>query len=450
MSQDTLSTHQKALAVNLDDKVYGTLAEIGAAQEVARWFFRVGAAAGSIAKTISAYDKQISDDIYGEAGRYVSRERLESMLTREYDLLLRRLSASRGHDTRFFAFCNTVSARNFAGTNECQGWVGLRYQSAVGGKPNTIVLHINMLDDSSVAQQEVVGILGVNLIYGAFFQADGSGETLSKLVENTGSGRLEADLIDATGPAFSHLDSVATGMAIVQSGLAKAVLLDRTGRQHPPTEILHKKPTVLKRTSLRYLSPINSASLEQGAARLLSEDHKQQKSPLLVTEFSINNVHAGENTGPEQVLAHLRQLLTTSDWVMLTDLAQNFMLTSYIRRYSRQPVRYVVGISTLVMLFSDQFYENSVSSMLEATGKLYSEDARVYVLPMSRADFQAHIDSADVAPGWFTVSPDQDPVTLERLSFSGPLQKLFEYLLESGWIQELQEEQADSVSSPIF
>jgi hypothetical protein len=440
MSQDTLSTHQKALAVNLDDKIYGTLAEIGAAQEVARWFFRVGAAAGSIAKTISAYDKQISDDIYGGTGRYVSRERLESMLTREYDLLVQRLSDSRGQDTRFFAFCNTVSARNFAGTNECQGWVGLRYQSEVGGEPNTIVLHINMLDDSSVAQQEVVGILGVNLIYGAFFQADGSGDTLSNLVDNTGSGRLEADLIDASGPAFSHLDSVATGMAIVQSGLAKAVLLDRAGRQHPPTEILHKRPAILKRTSLRYLSPVNSASLERGAARLLSEDQNRQKSPLMVTEFSISNVHAADTTGSEQALEHLRRLLATSDWVMLTDMAQNYMLTSYIRRYSRQPVRYVVGISTLVMLFSEKFYDNSVSSMLEATGKLYSEDARVYVLPMSRTDFQSHTSSVGIAPGWFSVAGDEGPVTVARLSFSGPLQKLFEYLLESGWIEELSED----------
>ena len=149
MSADIQSTHQKALSINLDDKIYGTIAEIGAAQEVARWFFRVGAAAGSVAKTISAYDMQVSDKIYGPAKRYVSRERLEAMLDKEYSLLVERLSEKRGADTRFFAFCNSVSARNFAGTNECQGWVGLRFQSEVGGEPNTIILHINMLDNST-------------------------------------------------------------------------------------------------------------------------------------------------------------------------------------------------------------------------------------------------------------------------------------------------------------
>ena len=159
MSGEGLSTHQKALSINLNDKIYGTIAEIGAAQEVARWFFRVGAAAGSIAKTISAYDMQVSDQIYGEAGRYVSRERVTSMLNKEYELLLDRLDTLRGQDTRFFAFCDTIAARNFSGTNECQGWVGLKFQSKVGGEPNTIIAHINMLDDSSVAQQEAVGIL---------------------------------------------------------------------------------------------------------------------------------------------------------------------------------------------------------------------------------------------------------------------------------------------------
>ena len=152
------STHQKALSINLDDNIYGTIAEIGAAQEVARWFFRVGAAAGSVAKTMSAYDMQVSDEIYGKAGCYVSHERLEAMLAKEYGLLIKRLSEKRGHDTRFFAFCNTVAARNFAGTNECHGWVGLRFQAKPRSEPNTIIVHINMLDDTNIAQQEAVGL----------------------------------------------------------------------------------------------------------------------------------------------------------------------------------------------------------------------------------------------------------------------------------------------------
>ena len=244
MSTTTLGTHQKALFINLDDKIYGTIAEIGAAQEVARWFFRVGAAAGSVAKTMSAYDMQVSDEIYGKAGRYVSRERLEAMLEKEYALLVQRLGGKRGRDTRFFAFCNTIAARNFAGTNECQGWIGLRFQADPGGESNTIVLHINMLDDTSIAQQEAVGILGVNVIYSAFFGAGGPEENLSSLTDNLGEGRLEADLVDVSGPTFAMVDPAQTGMAIVSSGLAEAILFDCDGNQQPPTEIIRKRPAV--------------------------------------------------------------------------------------------------------------------------------------------------------------------------------------------------------------
>lgn len=200
MADAALNTHQNALSINLDDKIYGTIAEIGAAQEVARWFFRVGAAAGSIAKTMSAYDMQISDDIYGQTGRYVSRERVESMLNKEYGLLVDRLTQKRGHDARFFAFRNTVSARNFTGTNECHGWVGLRYQSEVGGEPNTSILHINMLDHDNVSQQEAVGILGVNLIHTALLGPPNPEKALASLAQSITTGRMEADLIDAYGP----------------------------------------------------------------------------------------------------------------------------------------------------------------------------------------------------------------------------------------------------------
>jgi len=437
MAKDTISTHQKALTVNLDDKIYGTIAEIGAAQEVARWFFRVGAAAGSVAKTMSAYDKQISDDIYGDAGRYVSRERLESMLSREYNLLVERLSGTRGQDTRFFAFCNTVSARNYAGTNECQGWVGIRFQSEVGGAPNTIILHINMLDDTNLAQQEAVGILGVNLIYAAFFLTDSSGRGLASLADNIGTKRLEADLVTASGPAFVDMDSIAVGMAIVTGGLAEVILLDHEGRQQPPTEILHKRPAIIERTSLRYISPQKSANLELAGDKLQAEAAALKAPPVKITEISTNSVHIGPAGDTEQLLSRLRQLLDINEWVMLSAIDQTHKLTTYLRRYSQQPVRYVVGTSTLVMLLSDSFYGNSSSSLLEATGKLFSDDAKVYVQAMSRPQFLAHLHAVGQADDWFTLSGDLEKIALVNLSFHGARQKLYEYLLDSGWIEDL-------------
>ena len=304
-----ISTHDKALSINLDDKVYGAIAEIGAAQEVARWFFRVGAAAGSVAKTISAYDMQVSDEVYGEARRYVSRERVEAMLQKEYDLMVERLSDKRGHDTRFFAFCNTVAARNFAGTNECQGWMGLRFQSEPGGEPNTIILHINMLDDTAIAQQEAVGILGVNLIYSAFIGMGTPEENLAGLTDNLATGRLEADLVDVSGPAFEGIDSIETGIAILSSGLAEAVLFGRDGVQQPPTEILRKRPAIIKRTSMRYSSTVDTVGFAAAGQKLSDELDESAKSPLNVTEFSINSVHAGSRGETAVFLDHVRELV---------------------------------------------------------------------------------------------------------------------------------------------
>ncbi|MFT4852580.1 MAG: hypothetical protein ACI8VR_001168 [Candidatus Azotimanducaceae bacterium] len=451
MTADVPSTHQKALYLNLDNKVYGSFAEIGAAQEVARWFFRVGAAAGTIAKTISAYDMQVSDKIYGEAGRYVSRERVESMLDKEYNLLVERLTEKHGQDTRFFAFCNTVSARNFAGTNECHGWMGLRFQSKVGGQPNTIILHINMLDDTNLAQQEAVGVLGVNMVYAAFFGNNAGLSAIHSLVDNISAGRLEADLIDASGPAFAGMDAVAAGMALVQSGLAEAILLNGDGIQTPPTEILRKRPAIIKRTSQRYASTMGSNAFSASNRQLVASMPVGSKAPLLITEFSINSVHAGCGSATatatatngdvdvdvDRLLTHVRGLLVQNEWVMITGLRQSFRLSSYVRRYSQQPLRFVLGVSTLTMLFSERFYRDSGTEVLEAIGKLFTNGVKIYVMPMSVERVKAHLDAVSSADNWFEITGSGKMVSMRRITFQGPMQRLFQYLLESECIEEL-------------
>ncbi|MBT5154971.1 MAG: TonB-dependent receptor [Gammaproteobacteria bacterium] len=437
MSGEGLSTHQKALSINLNDKIYGTIAEIGAAQEVARWFFRVGAAAGSIAKTISAYDMQVSDQIYGEAGRYVSRERVTSMLNKEYELLLDRLDTLRGQDTRFFAFCDTIAARNFSGTNECQGWVGLKFQSKVGGEPNTIIAHINMLDDSSVAQQEAVGILGVNLIHSAFANADSQAVDISNLVDNLGPGRMEVDLVDISGPAFEATDSVAAAMVMVQNGLADAVLLDTHGQQQPPTEIIRKRPSIIRRTTIRYSSAIDSGVFAASTEKLLAELPSDAKPPLHITEFSINNVHASGNVDTARQLEHLRKTVNENEWVMLTRLSQSYKLSSYIRRYSQQPLRFVMGVSTLTMLFSEQFYQDSDTGLLEALGKLFTNDVKIAVQSMTLESFRSHVDSVGIGSDWFDLPAGVEIVSVDKLTFHGSINRLFQYVLESECIEAL-------------
>ena len=439
MPNNAPGTHQKALSINLDDKIYGVIAEIGAAQEVARWFFRVGAAAGSVAKTISAYDMQVSDEVYGKASRYVSRDRVEAMLQKEYDLLVQRLSEKRGHDTRFFAFCNTVAARNFAGTNECQGWIGLRFQAEPGGEANTLILHINMLDDTAIAQQEAVGILGVNVIYSVFFGTGGPEGNLSSLTDNLAEGRLEADLVDVSGPAFESIDPVQTGLAIVSSGLAETVLFDRDGMQQPPTEIVRKRPTIIKRTSMRYSSAVDTAGFEAAGHKLAEDLDESAKTPLNVTEFSINSVHAGGCDGTAEVLDHIRKLIDQHEWVMLTRLRQSYKLSRYLRRYSQQPLRFLMGISTFAMLLSDKFYVDSDDDLLQATGKLFANGVKAYVQPMSLANVRRHLESVNVNPDWVETTDESDTVSMNNLSLRGPLMRLLQYLTESGFVEDLRD-----------
>ena len=437
METSPLSTHQKALSINLNDKIYGTLAEIGAAQEVARWLFRVGGAAGSIAKTMSAYDMKVSDEIYGKSGRYVSRERLEAMLDKEYSLLIQRLSADR-KDTRFFAFANTVTARNFAGTNECHGWIGLRFQATPNSEPNTIILHVNMMDDSSLAQQEALGIIGINLLYSAFMIEAGPLQGLDHLSDNLTDGQLEIDVADLWGPAFADTDPARTGLAMIRSGLAQAVLFGRNGNQMPPTEVFRKRPVVIKRTSTRYTTVIDSATFAAAGELLASEVPNLSNKPLNVTEFSVNSVHASAGITDDN-LDHLRELIAQDEWVMLTRLRQSYRLTDYLRRYSNEPLRFVLGVSTFTMLLSEKFYVDSTGGILEATGKLYADDVRIYAQPMPADNFRQHLESVGLEPDWVSVKTEREDglVSIHNIEFKGPTRLLHTYLLEAGWVEEL-------------
>src|SRR6201998_2679345 len=230
---ETLNAHQKALTINLDPTSYGSFAEIGAGQEVVRWFLVVGGASGTVAKSISAYDKEVSDDLYGSGARYVSKERLEAMMDSEWAQLINQLSASRGSGTRFFSFCETTLAPNYAGTNEPHGWVGLRFQLQPGGQPNDIVLHINMRDPSNTLQQEAIGILGVNLIYAVFYQLQTNKSFLENIAQDVEK-RIEIDYAEVRGPAFEGWDRRAILAQLVRAGLAEAVYFPSSGSPVPP------------------------------------------------------------------------------------------------------------------------------------------------------------------------------------------------------------------------
>src|SRR5580658_4319282 len=244
-SAQKLDTYHKALSLNLDASTFGSFAEIGAGQEVAHWFFLVGGASGTVAKTISAYDKEVSDNLYGSGSRYVSKQRLEAMLDNEWTQLLTQLSKTRGAQTRFFCFVDTVSARNFAGTNDAHGWIGLRFQLEPGGPPNDVLLHIDMRDPSNVLQQQAIGILGVNLIYTALYELQTRESFLAGLAQDVVKERIEIDYVDLRGPVFERWDRRTLLAHLVKAGFAEAVFFPSKGPSLPPTEAVYKKAVVL-------------------------------------------------------------------------------------------------------------------------------------------------------------------------------------------------------------
>src|SRR5512136_2306424 len=277
MASEKLDTHRKAHAVNMDARRYGTFAEIGAGQEVVRWFFRAGGAARTVAKTISAYDMAVSDAIYGPTDYYVSRHRLRAMLDYEYDLLLERLNKTRGGKSAFFVFADTVATRREAG----RGWLGVRFQAESGSDPSEIIIHVRMLDKESVRQQEALGVIGVNLIHGAFYLHLEPEALIRSLLDNLTWERVEVDMIRFAGPAFGRLDNRLMALQLVRQGLTEAAMFTARGEAVQWAEVLYKKPVLVQRGSFRPVTKATLDVLERGLEQFVAEPELHGQSPVV-------------------------------------------------------------------------------------------------------------------------------------------------------------------------
>ena len=382
-SPKQLDTHQKALAINLDETIFGSFAEIGAGQEVARWFLRVGAASGTVAKTVSAYDKEVSDDLYGAGSRYVSMERLEAMLDREWNLLLTQLERSRGSSTRFFSFADTVSARNFSGTNECHGWMGIRFQNEPGGQGNDILLHLNLRDFSNLLQQEVLGIVGVNLIYAAFHQRTSPEALLKVLLDQASLERIEIDFIDVRGPLFQAWNRLDLLLGLVRENLAEAVVFPSGNHQGPPTEILRKRPIVLAPLGRESAVRDHEEMLSAAVRELETQSGNAASNPLGLLGIPISPASAPSPLHPSlDLVSRIDALVSRGSGVLLFGYSELYRMTSFINRYTQAPVRFLVGVSSVIHLFSLQ-HSNLQGRFLEGLSKLFPQNVCVYVYPMT-------------------------------------------------------------------
>ncbi len=423
MPDDILTTDHKALQINIDQRRYGTFAEIGAGQEVVRWFFHVGGAAGTIAKSMSAYDMAVSDAIYGATERYVCRPRLESMLNHEHELLLSRLQESRGDTTSFFVFADTVSARNYKGTNECHGWMGVRFQAYPRDQESQIIMHVRMLDTENALQQEALGIVGVNLLYGDFFYAHDPDKLLESLLDNLSPRRIEIDMIEFSGIAFRQVDNRVVSLRLVQLGLSNAAIFAASGEVLQPSEVLYKKPILVERGSFRPVTHVNLDMLRAANDKFVQEPQVAGEPVVTLMELTMRNLQAASGTSDGKI--DLRDFLSRADvlaacgkTVLISNYFEYYRLAAYLSGFSKKMIGITLGAASLIELFDEKYYANLEGGILEAIGRLFKNDLKVYVYPLR-----------DPASGALT--------TVQNLQVAPPLRKLYEYLVDRGCLVQL-------------
>jgi len=431
-SHEKYDTHRKALALNLDHTIFGSFAEIGAGQEVARWFLRVGGASGTVAKSISAYDKEISDQLYGIGTRYVSKARLQAMLETEWAQLLGQLQASRGANTKFFSFVDTVSARNYSATNDCHGWVGLRFQRVPRGAPNEIILHANLRDLSNQSQQEAVGILGVNLIDAAFHALGTHEEFLANLCEDLGLQRVEIDCLECSGPVFEGWDRNEIHVSLVAGGYAEAVLFPADNQLVPSNELLYKRVLVLAPGGFDSMSQLHANLVRDTLAQMPKGELAETKGRLGLFCFSVTGERReGTKIRLREIMNHVKTLQKLTYGVMLLRSRELYKMSAYVNRYTKSRIHFAIGLTVLLRVLDDR-YRELPGTLLEGIARLFMQNVRVSVYPMAAEEVRRRVDLAGLT-GWRWKEKD-GMIAADDLYPPEPLDHLYRYLLSSKFI----------------
>ncbi len=378
------STVDKALRINLDENKYGTIVEIGAGQEVARQFFKAGAAAGTIAKTMSAYDMKFSDAIYGvqEDRRYVSRARVQAMLEKEFDLVVDRVGESRSKASRFFAYAATVTAKSFRGENECHAWCGIRVQMYPAAEPSDIVVHVRMRDDNAERQQHAMGIFGVNLIYAAYYYFENAKTMIESLTDNLGQDRIEIDSIEFYGPYFEEVDNRAINLHLIRSWKTRAIMFKPDGSVVTPAEMLYKKNVLTIRGTFRPVTRLNVDMIEQGLRFFCELDGVTVKNSVALAEISLNDIHGNDlMVSEEDLIASVRLLNSLGYSVMITDYTRYFSMRAYFRQFTKMQIGIVVGIVNIRQIFDENSYRGVEGGILGGVWQVVSRQHALAGLP---------------------------------------------------------------------
>lgn len=433
MEREILDTKRKALKINLNPNIYGTFAEIGAGQEVARNFFTAGAASGTVAKTMSAYDMTFSDAIYGaeETGRYVSQSRLKKMLKYEFGLLQQRLLGAKYDSRTFFAFANTVTTLNYNKSNDPHGWVGIQFQSQPGGEPNEIFFHVRLLDTDSALQQNVLGIIGVNLVYAAYFYNQDPKTMIESLADNLTIGSVEIDLISVKGPAFKGINNILLNLYLIVKDFSSAAIFDSSGNPVLPKDLLYKKDIMILRTKYAQKSLPNFSMLNKAVEQFKRTENVREENLSVLIEVLLSNVLTPEAANTEidlqTIAARAEEMCKTGNTVIVSNFARHNKLAKYLDRCKPKSVGISTNINNLKFVFnSSNFGENYTSMLLSYVSDMFSKNVKLFAYPFLDKKTNAVITSANMP-----VTPDAKP--------------LFDFLIINGYITDIKEYSEEDV-----
>lgn len=421
MDDATPSTRQKALALNLDPAKYGTVAEVGAGQEVARWFFQVGGAAGTIAKSISAYDMAVSNALYGPTQHFVSRQRLEAMLEREFAELANGLGRTRGDTTTFFAFADTVAARSYKHPENGRGWIGVRFQTRPREEPSDIILHVHLFDSTAVHQQEALGVLGVNLIYGAFFHHREPEALIGSLMNELSRERVDIDMIKLSGPCFAGVDNRLMSLQLVEQALTDAAMFTANGEVVQPSEVLHKRPILVERGHFRPVTRLTLDLIERARERFLEEPDVRGQEPAVLAEMTLRSLDLTADPGVNHAdfLARADMLGTLGIDVLISRFQPYYQLADYLTTCTPGMIGIAVGLPALREIANEKYYADLPGGLIESTGRLFKRSVKVYVYP-----------TLDPASG--------ELLTVEHAEMPPPWQHLRDLLLETHRLEPIR------------
>lgn len=416
-----MTTSQKALKINLNENIYGTFAEIGAGQEVVRHFFRAGGASGTVAKTMSAYDKDFSDAIYGREidGRYVTEARLRKMLDHEYNLIEQRLSRDKFPDKCYFTFSNTIATINFTKKFKGHGWMGLRFQLDPEKEPNDVIFHVRMKEEEAYLQQETIGIMGVNLIYGCFHIRNNPEELLRSLYDNIAKYKVEIDMIHFEGPEFQNVDNRLMSLQLIKNGMTDAVIFGPEGKNILPAALLYKKNILALRGSFRPATKVNIDMIKKGFGYFVDERKVDRENMVVLFEITLNNLKSEGKIDEQDFLDRAEILCSLGQTVLISNYQQYYKLVEYFTRYTEERMGLIMGVTNLRELFDERYYRDLKGGILEAFGILYSTDLKLYVYPSQP-------------------NPDDEVENSKSVKIHPRLRPLYEYLMFNRRIVDIE------------